>query len=151
MAMTAEQVKAKACVRAAIWYSARRTDPVFMARIAERTKLQNRRRYAYPARRVSMLANSRRWKKENRAAVLAMNAKRRAAQINATPEWADQEAVERFYMQARALTVSTGVSHEVDHIEPLLGDAVCGLHVECNLQILTASANRSKKNRVKLC
>lgn len=66
------------------------------------------------------------------------------------PVWLTQEhhdQIERFYWAARWLTDQSGVEHEVDHIVPLHGENVCGLHVPWNLQILTATENASKGNR----
>lgn len=74
-------------------------------------------------------------------------AKRNAAKLGATPPWANQEAIKQFYVEARRLTAETGIPHEVDHIVPLQHPLVCGLHVETNLQVLTAEANNTKNNR----
>ncbi len=60
--------------------------------------------------------------------------------------WADHDKIRQFYALAKELTERTGVEHEVDHIYPLQGETVCGLHVETNLQILTKTANRAKGN-----
>lgn len=75
-------------------------------------------------------------------------ASRRAAEVAATPAWADIENIVAIYMEAAARTQATGIRHEVDHIVPLRGKAVCGLHVSWNLQILTKSDNCRKGNRV---
>lgn len=59
----------------------------------------------------------------------------------ATPKWADMGAITTMYQQAKRLGL------EVDHVVPLQGKNVCGLHVENNLQHLTMEANRRKNNR----
>lgn len=85
---------------------------------------------------------------QRRQEVLAWNAeKRRAALSVATPSWADLVAIEAFYVESRRLTAETGVLHEVDHIVPIQGRRVCGLHVEWNLQILTKTDNVKKHSR----
>ena len=67
-------------------------------------------------------------------------AKRRASELLRTPTWSEQELIRKFYMN-----VPKG--YHVDHIIPLQGETVSGLHVRDNLQYLTASENCSKKNK----
>lgn len=67
------------------------------------------------------------------------NAKYRAAHINACPAWANLEEIKQFYYNCP-------VGYHVDHIIPLQGKYVCGLHILNNLQYLTASENCSKSN-----
>lgn len=55
--------------------------------------------------------------------------------------WADTEAIKQIYKQAKV----SGL--EVDHIIPLQGEKVSGLHVENNLQLLTKTENRRKSNK----
>lgn len=86
------------------------------------------------------------WTRKNRSSVTAKVAKRRATKIRATPSWADVDAIRAIYDSAAAISMETGIPHEVDHIYPLQGRYVCGLHVACNLQILTQHENRRKHN-----
>lgn len=74
-------------------------------------------------------------------------AKRRAAFDQQLPMWADLDAIRAVYQQARNLTQTTGTQHHVDHIIPLNGKLVCGLHVHNNLQVITATENVRKHNR----
>jgi hypothetical protein len=90
------------------------------------------------------------WQKANPAKTNAANAKRRSSKLKATPSWLTREdckQMQAFYDQAQQLTLSTGVQHHVDHIYPLQGETVCGLHVPSNLQVLTAAENMGKSNK----
>lgn len=60
----------------------------------------------------------------------------------------DYPKVLSIYEEAHALTKSTGIPHEVDHIIPLKSKVVCGLHVSWNMQILTKSENSKKGNKI---
>jgi hypothetical protein len=75
------------------------------------------------------------------------NAIRRAIKRNARVEWADKNAIRQIYRLAKTKETETGVPHHVDHIVPLKSNLVCGLHVEANLQVLTAFENISKHNK----
>lgn len=74
-------------------------------------------------------------------------ARRRAAKIQATPEWADNKAISAIYKEAQRLQDALGIPMHVDHIVPLRGDLVCGLHVETNLQVIPAPLNLRKSNK----
>ena len=52
------------------------------------------------------------------------------------------------YVQARRLTKITGERYVVDHIVPLRGDEVCGLHVPWNLRVITQEENLKKSNKL---
>jgi hypothetical protein len=58
----------------------------------------------------------------------------------ATPIWADLDGIMFFYIMCPP-------GHEVDHIYPLQGKNVCGLHLLENLQYLPKELNRSKGNK----
>ena len=89
-------------------------------------------------------------RKTNSANYNKIKAQRRAAKLNATPKWlTDSQLAEikALYVLADELTNSTDTPHQVDHIVPLQGELVCGLHVPWNLQVIDASTNASKGNR----
>lgn len=124
----------------------------------EKHAAQSKRHYA--AHREEIVAKNKRWhagnptkvaatqkryRLANPALIAAHCAKRRAAQLQATPSWAEPELIELIYAEA----AHRGM--EVDHIIPLRGKTVSGLHVHNNMQLLTARQNASKGNRVASC
>lgn len=86
------------------------------------------------------------WQQKNLGKVYANNAKYRASVREATPSWADKEAIAGMY-QLAAIFNSTGINLHVDHIVPLKSNKVCGLHSEDNLRLLPATENITKGNR----
>lgn len=71
---------------------------------------------------------------------------RRAYKLRAMPAWADIEAIRLVYLAAQRKTRLTGIQYHVDHIVPLKGKTVCGLHCESNLRVIKASENVRKSN-----
>lgn len=84
------------------------------------------------------------WAKRNSDYIVAL--KKRVRQ--ATPPWADRKAIRDIYRRMREVSARSGVPHDVDHVIPINGKTVCGLHVPNNLRILTAKENRSKGNKL---
>jgi hypothetical protein len=78
----------------------------------------------------------------------ASASRRRAREIRATPAWADGEAIIAVYKRAKAIERMTGEKQHVDHIVPLNGKTVCGLHVENNLRVVPALVNLTKANNL---
>lgn len=97
--------------------------------------------------RERFLEKSKIYRNENpiRYRMLALNRLRHIKQ--ASVSWRDVDKISEIYKQAAQLQHITGIKHEVDHIVPLRGRNVCGLHWEMNLQILTAVNNRRKSNK----
>lgn len=79
------------------------------------------------------------WAKANPGRATAKAMKRHADKLQRTPKWADLKAISEFY-------ANRPEGYHVDHIIPLCGELVSGLHVLENLQYLPASENCSKSN-----
>lgn len=96
-----------------------------------------------------MKASRKNWKKNNPAARAEDTRYRQLIKINATPSWLtieQRKAIRQIYKDASAKTRETGIPYEVDHIVPIRGKSVCGLHVPWNLQVITRAENQRKRN-----
>lgn len=90
------------------------------------------------------------WRESNLDRCAAIEAKRRSKKLQATPKWmtaADFEAIREWYTIAKELQWLSEEPLHIDHIIPLQGKDVSGLHIAANLQILPASENISKGNK----
>ena len=88
--------------------------------------------------------NNKHWFKNNRDKHNFKEAKRRAQQKKATPQW----LTDKHWDQIKSIYAGCPKGSHVDHIVPLQGRDVRGLHVPWNLQILTAADNIAKGNKV---
>ena len=103
--------------------------------------------------KAATLARNKAWKQANPAKVAAMDAKRRASVLQRTPKWlSDSELlrIECLYSLASMLNKHGVESWHVDHIIPLQGKKVSGLHVYSNLRVVPSSVNLAKGNRYDL-
>lgn len=92
------------------------------------------------ANREKAKAYNKAWSQSNKGLRTATAAKRHSAKLKRTPAWADLEAIKQFYIDCPE-------GYEVDHIIPLQGKLVSGLHILENLQYLTRSENARKRNK----
>lgn len=96
-------------------------------------------------------AKAKRWRQRNLVRRNMDQTKRHASKMQRTPSWLTEEHIKQMksiYELAHKKTRAEGIQYEVDHILPLQGKNVSGLHVPWNLQVLTASENSRKKNHV---
>ena len=92
------------------------------------------------------------WKKQNKGIVNASTCKRRTAKMYRTPIWLTEDdlwVIKEIYDLATIRTKLFGFGWHVDHIVPLQGKIVSGLHVPNNLQVIPARENESKGNKFK--
>lgn len=104
-----------------------------------------RARAWFLANREQANAASKKWMMENPGKVNARAARLRAERMQRTPAWADLGQIDQIYIAARQMRES-GQCVDVDHVVPLRGKRVSGLHVQNNLQILPTTINKSKSN-----
>lgn len=93
------------------------------------------------------------YRKANRDKINFWALKRWAAKLNRTPKWlteGDWDAIESLYLEAAKRSDVEGIRYEVDHIIPLQGELVSGLHVPSNLRVIPKRDNASKGNRYRV-
>jgi hypothetical protein len=85
------------------------------------------------------------YRRANRGQYAANAMRRHAAKLERTPAWADHDLIDSFYALA-GIYRDFGHEVEVDHVVPLRGRRVSGLHVHDNLQIIPSHLNKAKSN-----
>ncbi len=98
----------------------------------------------------NFVAYQQKYAAENPEKVRAWDAIKRANRSQRVPKWLSalqKQEIENFYWLARDLEMVTGEHYQVDHIVPLNGKTVSGLHVPWNLQVLPADVNLRKSNK----
>ena len=116
----------------------------------KREAAKEQRKLRYLSVREQTKEQMRSYYKEHKNEYLARNALRRASKLSATPPWLseeDKEHIAEYYAVAQRRTKILNEVFHVDHIVPLQGKNVCGLHVPWNLQIISATENLRKSNQ----
>jgi len=132
----------KECAKANALNHYKNQDPTL--RLEKKRKWQDKNR-----ERVNHYNNE--WRKANPHKHSERQSRRRAEKLSATPKWLEDHHkahIKRTYKLARFMTEVTGESYHVDHIIPLKGKNVCGLHVPENLQVMPARLNLKKSNKL---
>ena len=88
------------------------------------------------------------WRKANPEKAAAKAASRRATELQQMPSWVRQCEIRGFYEMSARVSKCLGIPHHVDHIIPLRGKTVRGLHVPANLRVIPATMNMRKGNRL---
>lgn len=116
----------------------------------DRDNIQAKRKRFYaenPAAKLRLLEYQLEYYSTHKDAATERVVKRNALKLKAFPAWADRNAIRAAYRLARQRTAETGIRHVVDHVVPLQGRKVCGLHVHNNLQVITEKENLEKFNK----
>jgi len=119
-------------------------------REANRDKLLSDKQQDYAKNRARYLANKKAYRQENKGAIRALNAARKGVVKLRTPAWLSEDdlwLVKEAYKLAAHRTELFGFQWDVDHIVPLQGKTVSGMHVPWNLQVIPARDNIRKKNK----
>ena len=115
--------------------------------VANPDKIRADHRKSWHLNRVTNLVRAKDYYKRNKANFIAYNRAKRAALLQRIPSWADMDACRIFYVIAARATQCTGIQFHVDHVVPLQGRLVSGLHVPNNLQVLSKTENKRKYNK----
>ena len=115
-----------------------------------RDKVSAREKKYYEENHDKVSARKKKYRKKFPEKSAARTAKRKAAKLERVPSWsneADLKAIKKIYARCKRINKLTGIPHQVDHVIPLQGENISGLHHSTNLAIIPAALNRSKNNK----
>jgi hypothetical protein len=92
-------------------------------------------------------ARAQKYLKNNKDKANARTVAYQLAKANRVPLWADKNKIKELYKKAVLKSIETGIQWHVDHIVPLRGKLVSGLHVPENLRVIPGIENVKKANR----
>jgi hypothetical protein len=110
-----------------------------------------RKKDEYERNKAARLWQKRMYRQENKGKINALVTARKKVVRQRTPSWVDKEEkwlIKEAYELAALRTKLFGFSWHVDHVLPLQGETVSGLHVATNLQVIPGLLNIKKKNKV---
>jgi hypothetical protein len=108
-----------------------------------KTWQQLRTQMKWVAKKEKVTETNNRWLEKNKGVQAFYANKRRCSIKNRTPAWANLDAIKLIYKNCPD-------GYHVDHVIPLQGKLVSGLHIESNLQYLPASENAKKFNKYQI-
>jgi hypothetical protein len=105
----------------------------------------------YESNREKMLKKQKVFRKQNTETISASNMKRKADKLQRTPKWLTENdfwMIKQAYELANIRSKLFGIKFHVDHVIPLRGKNVSGLHTPYNLQVIPAKENLKKSNKL---
>lgn len=128
------------------------------SRVAKRHKekweeIQQQRKRYYDKNRESIMAYQAEYAENNRQKSNGWKAKNKAKRLKSMPSWfgeLDRFTVDEAYSLAKSRASTHGFEWHVDHRIPLCGKMVSGLHCANNIQVIPATINLRKNNRLSM-
>ena len=143
-----EANKEKIAAAAKVWYKANKDKIAAKKKVYREVNKEKIRAYL-EANKDKIVARGKVYREANKEKSAYSSAKRKASKLQRTPHWLtedDNKWILWHYKHAKKMGEITGIPHHVDHIVPLQGENVSGLHCPINLQVIPASENLSKNN-----
>ena len=145
----AEKNKEKLSAYKLAWKKEKMKDPEYRQRQNELDKI-NKAKKDNPKIRAKNAERTALWKKNNMAKVVANTTQRKKYIKQRTPKWLSEDdkwMINEAYELSLLRKKMFGFDWHVDHIIPLRGKYVTGLHVPTNLQVIPGRENEIKSNK----